>query len=79
MAGACSATKHTSMTVFVNNQSVETQAMASLRSLLAELALADKKGIAVAVNSTIVPRAAWEQVALSGNEKITILQATQGG
>ena len=79
MAGACSATKHTSMTVFVNNQSVETQATASLRSLLAELAIADKKGIAVAVNNAIVPRAAWEQFALSENEKITILQATQGG
>ena len=67
------------MTVFVNNQSVETQATASLRSLLAELAIADKKGIAVAVDNAIVPRTAWEQVALSGNEKITILQATQGG
>lgn len=67
------------MTVFVNNQSVDTQPAASLRSLLSELSLIDKKGIAVAVNNTIIPRTAWEQFGLSGNEKITILQATQGG
>lgn len=79
VAGVCSATTHTSMTVFVNNQSVDTQPTASLKSLLAELALVDKKGIAVAVNNSIIPRTDWEQVGLSGNEKITILQATQGG
>lgn len=79
VAGACSVITRKSMTVFVNNQSVETQATASLRSLLAELTIADKKGIAVAINNAIIPRAAWEQFALSGNEKITILQATQGG
>ncbi|GAB3727133.1 sulfur carrier protein ThiS [Spirosoma lituiforme] len=67
------------MTVFVNNQSVDTQPTASLKSLLAELALVDKKGIAVAVNNSIIPRTDWEQVGLSGSDKITILQATQGG
>lgn len=67
------------MTVSINNQSVETPSTASLRSLLTELALVDKKGIAVAVDNAIVPRAAWEQFTLSGNEKITVLQATQGG
>ncbi|WP_020601343.1 sulfur carrier protein ThiS [Spirosoma spitsbergense] len=67
------------MNVSVNNQSVETGESTSLGCLLTELALADKKGIAVAVNNAIVPRTSWEQFALSGNEKITILQATQGG
>ncbi|RYC71693.1 MULTISPECIES: sulfur carrier protein ThiS [Spirosoma] len=67
------------MIVFVNNQSVETPDTASLESLLAQLAMADRKGIAVAVNNAIVPRTAWAQLALSGSEKITILQATQGG
>ncbi|GAB3805335.1 sulfur carrier protein ThiS [Spirosoma humi] len=67
------------MTVFVNNQSVETHSAASLTSLLVELTIADKKGIAVAVNNSIIPRTAWDQFALAGNEKITILQATQGG
>ncbi len=66
------------MTVSVNNQTVETATM-SLGQLLVQLTLADKKGIAVAVDNAIVPRAAWEQFALSGNEKITVLQATQGG
>jgi sulfur carrier protein len=67
------------MTVSVNNQSVDTSPSASLGSLLAQLALAQKKGIAVAVNNVVVPRATWERYPLSGNEKITVLQATQGG
>ncbi|ADB42529.1 thiamine biosynthesis protein ThiS [Spirosoma linguale DSM 74] len=67
------------MTLTVNNQSVEIADSASLRTLLTQLAIANQKGIAVAVNNAIVPRATWEQFVLSGNEKITILQATQGG
>jgi len=67
------------MIVSVNNQSVQTPEAATLSSLLVQLALADKKGIAVAVNNAIVPRATWANFPLSGNEKITILQATQGG
>ncbi|GAB2527726.1 sulfur carrier protein ThiS [Spirosoma aerophilum] len=66
------------MTLSVNNQPVETSTTL-LGQLLVQLALADKKGIAVAVNNAIVPRAAWNEFSLSGNEKITVLQATQGG
>ncbi|MCK8495061.1 MULTISPECIES: sulfur carrier protein ThiS [Spirosoma] len=67
------------MTVSVNNQSVTTSPTASLGSLLTQLELTQKKGIAVAVNNAIVPRTLWNQYPLSGNETITILQATQGG
>lgn len=67
------------MIVSVNNQSVQTPEAATLSSLLVQLAIADKKGIAVAVDNAIVPRATWAHFSLSGNEKITILQATQGG
>jgi sulfur carrier protein len=67
------------MLVSVNNQSVEMPSAASLSSLLIQLALADQKGIAVAVNNAIVSRTAWSQFILSGNDKVTILQATQGG
>ncbi|WP_243406338.1 sulfur carrier protein ThiS [Siphonobacter curvatus] len=67
------------MTVFVNNQAVQTKDAVSLRSLLTQLELAEKKGIAVAVNNAIVPRLTWDQFIVSENEKITILQATQGG
>jgi sulfur carrier protein len=67
------------MIVSVNNLPVDTSPTASLGSLLTQLALIQKKGIAVAVNSIIIPRARWDQHPLSGNETITILQATQGG
>jgi sulfur carrier protein len=67
------------MTLTVNNQPFDIQPGASLETLLTQLALANQKGIAVAVHNAIVPRAAWAQFVLSGQEKITILQATQGG
>lgn len=67
------------MTLTVNHQPVEIADSASLGALLTQLAIANQKGIAVAVDNAIVPRAAWAQFALAGNEKITILQATQGG
>ncbi|GAB3974582.1 hypothetical protein GCM10028806_30560 [Spirosoma terrae] len=67
------------MTVSVNNQLIRIESDASLGGLLAQLALDQQKGIAVAVDNAIVPRARWHQHPLSGNESITILQATQGG
>lgn len=67
------------MTVSVNNQLIQIESDASLGGLLAQLALDQQKGIAVAVDNAIVPRARWQQYPLSGNESITILQATQGG
>ncbi|OMP12977.1 ThiamineS/Molybdopterin converting factor subunit 1 [Corchorus olitorius] len=56
------------ITVFVNNQTVLTPDATSLRSLLTQLALADKKGIAVAVNNAIVPRLAWEHFIVAMRE-----------
>ena len=67
------------MTVFVNQQPVEEADAATLLQLLTRLSLSDKKGIAVAVDDAVVPRAFWGTTPLTANQKITILQATQGG
>ena len=67
------------MTVFVNNQSTELLAPVPLQNLLVQLALSEKKGIAVAVNNAIIPRSEWTRFVLAENQRITILQATQGG
>jgi sulfur carrier protein len=37
------------------------------------------KGIAVAVNTTVVPRLKWESFIINENDRILIIKATQGG
>ena len=40
---------------------------------------ADQRGIAVAVNGTVVPRAAWSGTSLKPGDTIEIVRARQGG
>lgn len=39
----------------------------------------DAKGIAVAVNDTIIPKQQWESVTLNENDAVEIVHAVQGG
>lgn len=41
--------------------------------------LEQKKGIAVAVNNQIIPKMNWEKYTVSENDKLMVIQATQGG
>jgi sulfur carrier protein len=48
--------------------------------LLAEKAVDTKqKGIAVALNGAVVPRAAWLQTPLMPGDRVEIVRARQGG
>lgn len=38
-----------------------------------------QNGIAVAVNNTVIPKINWENIRISNNDNILIIQATQGG
>ena len=52
----------------------------SLAALLENKALDTRqRGIAVAVNGTIVPRAAWPDTKLRAGDSIEIVRARQGG
>ena len=54
--------------------------VATLAALLKEKAVdTGQRGIAVAVNGAIVPRAAWPQTRLSPGDSIEIVRARQGG
>jgi sulfur carrier protein len=37
------------------------------------------RGVAVAVNGEVVPRAAWSTTVLAGGDRVEVLVATQGG
>jgi sulfur carrier protein len=63
----------------VNGQD-EPLAAATLSALLEEKAVdTGQRGIAVAVNGAIVPRAAWPQTRLRPGDSVEIVRARQGG
>jgi sulfur carrier protein len=63
----------------VNGQD-EPLAAATLAALLEEKAVdTGQRGIAVALNGAIVPRAAWPQTKLSAGDSVEIVRARQGG
>ena len=63
----------------VNGQD-EPLSVATLLALLEEKAVdTGQRGIAVAVNGAMVPRAAWAQTTLRPGDSVEIVRARQGG
>ncbi len=67
------------MEVHVNNKLYAVQPGITLAALLQFIQLPSDKGIAIAINSQVVPKAAWQQQTLQSADSITIIRATQGG
>lgn len=66
------------MKVDFNGTSIETQ-HSSLFSLLEERRIAEKQGIAVAVNNEVILKSGWNSYELSENDKILVITAAAGG
>ncbi len=63
----------------VNGQA-EALTAATLAALLAEKTIdTGQRGIAVAVNGAIVPRASWSRTPLRPGDEVEIVRARQGG
>jgi sulfur carrier protein len=63
----------------VNGQD-EPLAADTLAALLAEKAVdTGQRGVAVALNGAMVPRAAWAQTTLQAGDSVEIVRARQGG
>ena len=70
---------HMTASIRVNGESEELE-VATLSALLAEKAVdVAQKGIAVALNGNVVPRAAWAATLLRDGDSIEIVRARQGG
>ena len=67
------------MIVFVNHTSIDVAQKANVARVLEQAQITTTKGIAVAVNNAVVPKAEWQTKTLNENDKITIIRATQGG
>jgi sulfur carrier protein len=68
-----------SASIRVNGQD-EPLSVATLSALLEDKALdTGQRGIAVALNGAIVPRAAWPQTPLRAGDNVEIVRALRGG
>jgi len=65
--------------VLVNDRGRMVPTGTTVRSLLEELGLLERKGVALAVNGAVVSRAQWPSWALQAADRVLIIQATQGG
>jgi len=69
----------TAQTIYVNDRPQGLPAEGGLAAVLRHLGLEGKKGVAVAVNGQVVPRSGWARRILEAEDRILVIQATQGG
>ena len=72
-------TATTATVIYVNDRPHPLAAAATLLALLNELGLAGRKGVAVALNGTVVARSEWPIRTLAAADRVLVIQATQGG
>ncbi len=68
------------MELQINNQKLEFELNEiSIQTMLNLYCPNKQKGIAVAVNSSVIPKSDWENYLLQETDEILIITATQGG
>lgn len=67
------------MEITLNNQTITITENEVLETLLKTNGLLSKKGIAVAVNSAVVPKSNWSSHKLLPNDNVMVITATAGG
>jgi sulfur carrier protein len=66
--------------IVVNGQDSDVRAGETIAALLGTLGVgADARGVAVAVEGEVVPRARWSTFALPERARVEVLAAMQGG
>ncbi len=66
-------------TIIVNDEPRALTGSTTLAVLAAELGVGERKGVAMAVNGSVVPRGTWPKHALAAGDKVLVIRATQGG
>jgi sulfur carrier protein len=67
------------LSILVNDRPHALAGAATLADLLRDLGLAERKGVAAAVNGAVVARAEWPGRALAAGDRVLVIRATQGG
>jgi sulfur carrier protein len=66
--------------IVVNGEGSDVQAGETVAAALARVGLdVEARGVAVAVDGEVVPRAAWQTFELGGDARVEVLSAMQGG
>lgn len=66
-------------TILINDQPRDIASGLTVEELVRDLGFAGRKGVAIAINDEVVPRASWTTRRLASNERVLIIRATQGG
>jgi sulfur carrier protein len=66
------------MHISINERPFKLEEQSSLADALEQLDITPN-GLAVAVNSTVIPYDQWQSCALKENDAVMIIRATQGG
>jgi len=69
----------TAATILVNDRPRPLGSGAGVAQLVEDMGLARRRGVAVAVNGVVVPRAEWAGRLLQPDDRVLVIQATQGG
>ena len=67
------------LTVYINDEPRAVSAPVTLLAVLGELGLAERRGVAIAIDGTVVPRGQWPVRQMAEGERVLVIQATQGG
>jgi len=67
------------MDVIVNGEPQDLPTKLTIAELLEHLALAEPRGVAVAVNDAVVPRGRHAHAVLASGDRVEIVRAVQGG
>ncbi len=65
--------------IYINDNAHVLEQEQSLNDLFNCLKMEVKKGVAVAVNSKVIPRSQWTNFQIRDNDKLLLITATQGG
>lgn len=65
--------------VTINQQTVTVKQQSFLQKVLLDYGISQSKGIAVAINSVVIPRQHWGDTLLQANDQVIIIKAAQGG
>lgn len=66
--------------IVLNGQASDVRAGETIADVLARLSLqVDARGVAVAVDGEVIPRASWTSYALPEDARVEVLTAMQGG
>ena len=67
------------MNIYVNNKMQQIQGQPKITDALASLNIFSQKGIALAINNNVIPKAEWDAYVLQDEDRVTLIRATQGG